>query len=121
MSSKKPFSFKSSALSVAADQLWSASKKEFKAGDTSVKLDLGKTLGEKSEPAARPAETTKNTGFVFGSKITERVIVDNKVTNVVCFFCGLKFFLQFLFNLSYCLLLLLSDEFPIWPRALTFS
>ncbi|VDD91746.1 unnamed protein product [Enterobius vermicularis] len=81
MSSKKPFSFKSSALSVAADQLWSASKKEFKAGDTSVKLDLGKTLGEKSEPAARPAETTKNTGFVFGSKITERVIVDNKVTN----------------------------------------
>uniref|UniRef100_A0A0N5AG55 RanBD1 domain-containing protein n=1 Tax=Syphacia muris TaxID=451379 RepID=A0A0N5AG55_9BILA len=78
MSTKKPFAFKSSALSSTADELWSASKKVFKAGDTSIKLDLGKTLAEKSKTNVRPSDAVKTSGFVFGSKITERVIVDNK-------------------------------------------
>lgn len=86
----KRFTFKSSKLSSAADQLWSASKSGFKADEKNIKLDLGKTLAtDKSEKSAN-VETTKSTvgGFIFGSKLSEKVIISNGV----CFsFSSLSF------------------------------
>ncbi|VDM39881.1 unnamed protein product [Toxocara canis] len=82
MAAKKPFAFKSSKLSTAADQLWSASKNEFKptGATTSIKLDLGRTLADDKTSAAKlNADLANKKGFVFGSKLTERVIVDIKV------------------------------------------
>lgn len=82
MAAKKPFVFKSSKLSTAADQLWTASKSEFKPTTTAtaIKLDLGKTLVDDKVSAAKlNADLASKKGFVFGSKLTERVIVDAKV------------------------------------------
>uniref|UniRef100_A0A915CGC7 RanBD1 domain-containing protein n=1 Tax=Parascaris univalens TaxID=6257 RepID=A0A915CGC7_PARUN len=82
MAAKKPFVFKSSKLSTAADQLWTASKSEFKPSTTAtaVKLDLGKTLIDDNVANAKlNADLANKKGFIFGSKLTERVIVDAKV------------------------------------------
>uniref|UniRef100_A0A2K6VDW5 RanBD1 domain-containing protein n=1 Tax=Onchocerca volvulus TaxID=6282 RepID=A0A2K6VDW5_ONCVO len=75
----KRFTFKSSKLSSAADQLWSASKSGFKADEKSIKLDLGKTLAKDKPEKSTNAEATKTTvdGFIFGSKLSEKVIISN--------------------------------------------
>lgn len=80
MTSKR-FSFKSSKLSTAADQLWTASKNGFKADDKSIKLDLGKTLlKDKAEKNAEADKTVESLGgFIFGSKLSEKVIINNGV------------------------------------------
>lgn len=83
----KQFSFKTSKLSSTADQLWSASKSGFKANEKSVKLDLGKTLVKSDDSSVKgkndneklPCASTSN-GFIFGSRLTERVIVDKNVS-----------------------------------------
>ncbi|MFH4981573.1 hypothetical protein AB6A40_008282 [Gnathostoma spinigerum] len=76
MAAKKPFSFKSSKLSSAVDPLWSASKGGFKAEEASIKLDLGKTLG--NEKSVDPAKASNLPTFVFGSKITERIVTSDQ-------------------------------------------
>ncbi|OZC05562.1 hypothetical protein X798_07464 [Onchocerca flexuosa] len=75
----KRFTFKSSKLSSAADQLWSASKSGFKADEKNIKLDLGKTLAKDKPEKSTNAEATKSTvdGFIFGSKLSEKVIISN--------------------------------------------
>uniref|UniRef100_A0A915Q757 RanBD1 domain-containing protein n=1 Tax=Setaria digitata TaxID=48799 RepID=A0A915Q757_9BILA len=75
----KRFTFKSSKLSSAADQLWSASKSGFKADEKSIKLDLGKTLTKNKLEKSTSAGTAGSTsiGFIFGSKLSEKVIVSN--------------------------------------------
>lgn len=87
----KRFTFKSSKLSSAADQLWSASKSGFKADEKSIKLDLGKTLAKDKPEKSTNAEATKTTvdGFIFGSKLSEKVIISN---GVCIFFFSLPFF-----------------------------
>ncbi|VDN04286.1 unnamed protein product [Thelazia callipaeda] len=88
----KRITFKSSKLSSAADQLWLASKNGFKADEKSIKLDLGKTL-TKDTPEVRIAdfeETCATGSFIFGSKMSEKVIINNedketkKSTTVSC-------------------------------------
>ncbi|EFO20575.2 RanBP1 domain-containing protein [Loa loa] len=76
----KRFAFKSSKLSSAADQLWSASKSGFKADEKNIKLDLGKTLAKDKPEKSSNAEATKNTvgSFVFGSKLSEKVIISKE-------------------------------------------
>ncbi|KAM3718240.1 Ran-binding protein [Dirofilaria immitis] len=75
----KRFSFKSSKLSSAADQLWLASKSGFKADEKSIKLDLGKTLARDKPEKSANTEAVKSTvdGFIFGSKLSEKVIISN--------------------------------------------
>ncbi|KAK6104543.1 RanBP1 domain family protein [Brugia pahangi] len=75
----KRIAFKSSKLSSAADQLWSASKNGFKADEKNIKLDLGKTLAKDKPERNANIETVKNTGdsFIFGSKLSEKVIINN--------------------------------------------
>ncbi|KAL3995369.1 RanBP1 domain family protein [Acanthocheilonema viteae] len=75
----KRFEFKSSKLSSAADQLWTASKSGFKADEKNIKLDLGKTLAKDKSEKSRNMEAVKSVadGFIFGSKLSEKVIINN--------------------------------------------
>uniref|UniRef100_A0A0R3RFT3 RanBD1 domain-containing protein n=1 Tax=Elaeophora elaphi TaxID=1147741 RepID=A0A0R3RFT3_9BILA len=70
----KQFAFKSSKLTTAADQLWSASKSGFKADEKNIKLDLGKTLAKDKPEKSGNTEAIKSTadGFIFGSKLSEK-------------------------------------------------
>ncbi|VDK79259.1 unnamed protein product [Litomosoides sigmodontis] len=70
----KRFAFKSSKLSSAADQLWSASKSGFKADEKNIKLDLGKVLTKDKPTRSDSTESAKATadGFIFGSKLSEK-------------------------------------------------
>lgn len=94
----KRFAFKSSKLSSAADQLWSASKSGFKADEKNIKLDLGKMLTKDKPAKSESTEAAKTTadGFIFGSKLSEKVIVSNGV-------CIFSFLLLLSANLCYSL------------------
>ncbi|WKX97033.1 hypothetical protein Q1695_013016 [Nippostrongylus brasiliensis] len=83
---KKMFAFRQSALSAKADQLWSQSKSGFGFGvtpSTHVQLEkkslddvLGKMAAEKK--LRQEQEGKSQPVFVFGSKISERVVKEDK-------------------------------------------
>lgn len=104
----KRFVFKSSKLSSAADQLWLASKSGFKADEKNIKLDLGKMLAKDKPEKSISTEAAKNTAddFIFGSKLSEKVIINN---GVCIFFTFHSFLCAFLcYNLKILMVLHLN-------------
>lgn len=61
-----------SKLSVAANQVWKESSSLFKKDDVKIDLGLDKTLN-KTSTSSSDNKNVFSSGYVFGSKLSERV------------------------------------------------